>query len=90
MSSWPSLTKVLSVWCAATFSACVVYVLYAKTLPPDELVMANTLEFQVMKSFVFVALPSGFCLLFFLALGALVKPGRQGAEAGKKSFIRYP
>jgi TRAP-type C4-dicarboxylate transport system permease small subunit len=74
------LTKVLSLWGAATFFACVVYVLYAKTLPPDELVMANTLEFQAMMSFIFVALPSGFCLLSFLAVGALIK----GRAAGRR------
>jgi TRAP-type C4-dicarboxylate transport system permease small subunit len=63
--------------------ACVVYVLYAKTLPPDELVMANTLEFQAIMSFIFVALPSGFCLLFFLAVGALVKGRAAGRRRGK-------
>ncbi len=83
MSSWPSLTKVLPVWGAATFCACVVYVLYAKTLPPDELVMANTPEIQAMMSFIFVALPSGFCLLFFLAVGALVKGRAAGRRRGK-------
>ena len=84
MSSWPSLTKVLFVWSAATSFACVVYVLYARTLPRDELVMANTLEFQAMMSVIVVALPSGFCLLFFLTVGALVKGWAARHEGGKR------
>lgn len=73
MFSWPSLTKVLSVWSVATFFACVAYVLHARSLPPGDLAIASTLEFQAMMSFIIVALPSGVCLLFFLAVGALMK-----------------
>lgn len=71
--SWPRLTRVLSAWGIATLSACGAFLLHARSLPPDDLLMANTLGFQVMTSLLIVALPSLFCLFIFLGAGALIK-----------------
>lgn len=71
--SWPRLSKVCSAWGLATLCACSAFVLYARSLPPDDLLMADTLGFQVMTSLLIVALPSVFCLFVFLGAGALVK-----------------
>ena len=73
MRTWPTLKRVLLVWGIGTALACVAFVLYAQTLPRDELVVANTLSFQAMMSVIVVAIPSGIGLLCFLLVGALVK-----------------
>jgi hypothetical protein len=70
---WPRLTKVLSAWGIATLCACGAFVLHARSLPADDLLMASTLGFQVMTSLLMVALPSPLCLFVFLGMGAIVK-----------------
>ena len=74
MKSWPSLHTVLAVWAALTVLAGCVYVVYLRTLPPDELVMANTLGFQVMVASLFVGVPALALLLLFLLAGSIFKP----------------
>lgn len=82
ISKWPSLSKLLFAWGIGTLLACSAYVLYSLSLPPDELLMANTLEFQALMSIVFVALPSIFCLFVGLLAGAVLK-GRIAARNAK-------
>ncbi len=73
-SSWPSLRVVLAVWATLTLLAGCMYVVYLRTLPPDELVMANTLSFQVMVASLFVGVPAFALLLLFLLAGSILKP----------------
>jgi len=79
---WPRLTKVLSAWGIATLCACGAFVLHARSLPADDLLMASTLGFQVMTSLLMVALPSALCLFVFLGVGAIVKGWFAGRGAG--------
>jgi hypothetical protein len=84
---WPCLTTVVSAWGIATLCACGAFVLHARSLPTDDLLMANTFGFQVMTSLLMVALPSALCLFVFLGVGAIVKgwfAGR-GADTSKAS-----
>ena len=67
------LSRVLLAWALITLVACLGYLLYLRTLPPDELVMANTLSFQVLVSALFVAVPSFGLLLVFLLVGAILR-----------------
>ena len=73
MSAWPSLRRVVIVWVALTAGACVTYIGYARSLPPDELLMANTLSFQAIAALLIVGLPSLACLFLFLFVGSLLK-----------------
>lgn len=62
------LKSVLLAWTVVTAACCLAFILYARTLPPDELVVANTLGFQVLVSLFVVGLPSllGLFLLLFI------------------------
>jgi hypothetical protein len=73
MSAWPSLRRVVTVWMALTACACFIYVAYLRSLPPDELLMANTLSFQVISALLMVGLPSLACLFLFLFVGSMLK-----------------
>ena len=60
------------------------FVIYARALPPDELVMANTLSFQGMVSALVVGLPSCGLLLVFMLVGAMLKRQlHQGVHSAK-------
>ncbi len=61
-----SLRKIILVWVCVTVALCVGFVLYAQTLPRDELVMANTLSFKIVTSLVVVGVPSLFALFVVL------------------------
>ena len=63
MVQWPKLRHVIVVWVALTAVACGAYVFYLHGLPPDELVMANTLSFQAIVGLIVVGLPSVLFLL---------------------------
>ena len=81
MKSWPSLRTVLAVWAALTAVAGCGYVVYLRTLPPDELVMANTVGFQAMVAALFVGVPSFILLLLFLLAGSILKARLRGGKA---------
>jgi hypothetical protein len=85
MTRWPSLKLVLRVWSAITVVAYSAYVYYLHGLPPDELVMANTLSFQALVGLIVVGLPAVVLLFTVLLVGSigkrwLVKPGSQAKE----------
>jgi hypothetical protein len=44
-----------------------------RTLPPDELVVANTLGFQVLAALVVVGFPAVALLFVFLLVGSVLK-----------------
>jgi len=67
------LSSVLVVWGLITLVACAGYVLYLRALAPDELVIANTLSFQLLVSVISIGLPSLGLLFAFLLLGAIVR-----------------
>ena len=70
---WPSVRMVFIWWALITTLACVTYVAYDRSLPPDELLMANTWSFQLLVSILFVAFPSFAALLLFMLVGAIAK-----------------
>jgi hypothetical protein len=70
------LPRIVGIWAFLTLVACTCYVVYLRTLPPDELVMANTLSFQVLVSVLFVAVPSFGLLLVVLLVGAVLRSVR--------------
>lgn len=78
MSGLPSLRRVCAIWAALTVLACSSYVVYARSLPSDELVMANTLGFQVIAALLIVGLPSLACLFIFLFFGAILGQRKNG------------
>lgn len=59
------LNRLIFAWATVTAAYCVAFVVYARTLPPDELVMANSLGFQVLVSLFVVGLPSLLGLFLF-------------------------
>ena len=66
------MRKVIFYWALITAILCAGFVIYFRTRPPDELVMANSLGFQVVVSLLFVGGPSLFVLFLVLFFGALV------------------
>ena len=77
MKHWPSLRTALTVWALLTLFAAGLYVAYLRTLPVDELVVANTLRFQIAVASVVVGVPAAGLLLLFLMVGAIIKGGIQ-------------
>jgi hypothetical protein len=73
MTAWPSLKKVISVWCVLTICLVVAFVVYLRSFPPDELVMGNDLAFELLIGFFVVGLPSVFFLFLVLLFGAIAK-----------------
>jgi uncharacterized membrane protein YczE len=71
--TWPALRKVVSVWAVLTIAVGAGYVAHLHSLPPDELVMADTLSFQVLVAAIFVGVPAMLLLLAFLLFGAVLK-----------------
>ena len=81
---WPTLKQVVAIWAVPTALVFGAFIFYLRSLPPDELVVANTLCFQAMVGVLFVVLPATFLLLLFLMFGAIAKrwllrskPGRE-------------
>ena len=66
------MRKIIFYWAVITIILCVGFVIYSRTRPPDELVMANSLGFQVLVSLLFVGGPSLFVLFLVLFFGALI------------------
>ena len=77
-----SLRVTLSIWAIVTAAGCLAYVLYLRTLPPDELVMANTVSFQVLLSLCVIGLPSLVVLLVFLFGYPVARDSRARRRAG--------
>jgi len=66
------MRKIIFYWAVITTILCVAFVIYFRTRPPDELVMANSLGFQVVVSVLFVGGPSLLILFLVLFFGALI------------------
>jgi len=77
-----SLRIAVSIWAVVTAAACLGYVLYLRTLPADELVMANTVSFQVLVSLFVIGLPSLVALFVFLFGYPVVRDWRARRRAG--------
>lgn len=67
------LNRLIFAWVTVTAACCVAFVVYVRTLPPDELVMANSLGFQVLVSLFVVGLPSLLGLFLFLLCYPIVR-----------------
>ena len=63
--------RMISYWAVATLLLCAAYVAYVRTLPPDDLVMANTWSFQILVSLLVVGGPSLLALFLFLFFGSI-------------------
>jgi uncharacterized membrane protein YhaH (DUF805 family) len=63
-------------WVVATIVVFVAVVLYLRANGPDELVTANSLDFQIMVSLIVVAPISLLSLLLMMALQALIQRRR--------------
>jgi len=65
------MRKVMYYWAATTLLLCAAYVVYVRTLPPDELVMANTSPFQIIVSLLVVGGPCLVVLFLWLFFGSI-------------------
>jgi len=65
------MRKVMYYWAVTTLLLCAAYVVYVRTLPPDELVMANTLSFQIIVSLLVVGGPCLVVLFLWLFFGSI-------------------
>ena len=72
MKSRPSLSRIITIWATLTACAVIGFVFYAHGLSPDELVMANTLSFQIIVALLVIGLPSFSLLIAFLLIGSLI------------------
>ena len=75
-SATKSMRNIVFYWALTTVLLCTGYVVYVRMLPPDELVMANSLGFQVLVSLLVVGGPSLFVLFVVLFVGALFRRRR--------------
>ena len=73
MKSWPSLRNVLVIWGILTCAAVIGMVVYLRASPVDDLVMADTLIFQVLVALLLVGSTSVLGLIVFLLLGGICK-----------------
>jgi hypothetical protein len=65
------MRNIVFYWAISTAVMCAGYVVYLRTLPPDDLVMANSLGFQVLVSLFVVGGSSLFVLLLVLLVRAM-------------------
>ena len=65
------MRKVMYYWAVTTLLLCAAYVVYVRTQPPDELVMANTLLFQIIVSIFVVGGPCLVVLFLWLFFGSI-------------------
>jgi hypothetical protein len=79
-----SFRKTILIWAIATVALCTGYVFYVRTLPTDELVMANTLSFQIATSIVVVGGPLLLGLFLALLFGAIFRSLRRSNRTVKK------
>ena len=70
---WPSIHIVAASWLVLTLLACGGYVAHLRTLPLDDLVLANTWSFQCLIALLFVGTPSFAALLLLMLFGAIAK-----------------
>jgi hypothetical protein len=70
------MRSIIFYWAIATLVLCVAYVAYVQTLPPDELVIANSLGFQIIVSLLVVGGPCLGVLFLALFLMAVVRRKR--------------
>jgi len=70
------MRRIINYWAVATILLCAAYVVYVRTLPPDELVMANTLPFQIMVSALVVGGPCLVVLFLWLFFGSILRSWR--------------
>jgi hypothetical protein len=68
-----SLRKVIVIWSVLTMVFCTAAFIYSGTLPPDELVMANSIGFRVLFSVVVIGIPSLIGLFMYLFVGSLIR-----------------
>jgi hypothetical protein len=73
------MRKVTYYWAVATVFLCAGYVVYVRTLPPDELVMANTLPFQILVSLLVVGGPCLVALLLWVLGGKVLRSLRSNS-----------
>lgn len=68
-----SLRGAFAIWIMVTAAGCLAYVFHVRTLPPDDLVMANTVGFQILASLFVVGLPSLAGMAVFLICYPVVR-----------------
>jgi hypothetical protein len=68
-----SLRKVIAAWGVLTLVFCTVAFIYSRSLPPDELVMANSIGFRALISVLVIGIPSLIGLFIYLFFGSLVR-----------------
>ena len=80
------MRNIVFYWAISTAVICAGYVVYLRTLPPDELVMANSLGFQVLVS-LFVVGGSSLFVLVLVLLGRTLS-GRRRSKGARDETTR--
>jgi hypothetical protein len=68
-----SLRKVIAAWSVQTLVFCTAAFIYSRSLPPDELVMANSIGFRALISVLVIGGPSLIGLFMYLFFGSLAR-----------------
>jgi len=71
-----SMRSIIFYWAVATLVLCMAYVVYVRCFPPDELVMANSLGFQIIVSLLVVGGPCVVILVLIVFLTPFVRRKR--------------
>lgn len=67
------MRRTIGNWGVVTGILCAAYVVYQRMQPPDELVMANTLPFQILVSSLVVGGPCLLVLFLWMFFGAILR-----------------